>query len=286
MNKQIRKVTYYIEEHLDDEFDVTQLAKVAGYSQFHFCRVFKTNMNESVMSYITRLRLERASSQLISNNISMIDVALDAGYQTPTGFLKAFKKRFGATPTDYKKYTQILFDKSEDSEMKNVAIITREKAYIVFTRERGDYMTSSDIAWTRLSASMNDLGEAFKKRPPKQELHLGKGNGEAIGICHDDPDITEEANIRYDAALAWGEKEVEILAGYGFETKTISSGKYAKTTYMGTYEDGEKAWNGLYGWVEKNNYKLRDEPAFEKYVNGFEETDAIKILTEIYVPVV
>jgi len=286
MNKQIRKTTYYIEEHLDDEFDVIQLAEIAGYSQFHFCRIFKTNMNESVMSYINRLRLERASSQLITNNKSMIDVALDAGYQTPTGFLKAFKKRFGSTPTNYKKKLQTLINKSEGSEMEDIKIITREKAYVVFTRERGDYMTSSDIAWTRLSVAMNDLAEALKKKPPKQELTLGKGNGEAIGICHDDFDITEEVNIRYDAALAWGKKEVDILADYGFETKTITSGRYAKTTYMGTYEDGEKAWNGLYRWIEKNALVLRNEPAFEKYVNGFEETDITKILTEIYVPVI
>lgn len=283
MNKQIKKVTYYIEEHLDDELDVIQLAKVAGYSHFHFCRIFKINTGESVMSYASRLRLERASIQLSLGNKSMIDVALDAGYQTPTGFLKAFKKRFGVTPSNFKNQT--LLNDEKDIHMNNAEIVIREQAHVVFTRELGDYSKSSSIAWESLSTAMNGLGEQFKKQPPKYEIVLGKGNGEAIGICHDDPEVTNEENIRYDAALAWGQKEVDILADYGFETKTIAGGKYTKVSYMGTYEDSEKAWYGLYVWIEKNGFEFRDEPSFEKYVNGFEEEDETKILTEIYVPV-
>ena len=63
MNPQIKKVTYYIENHLDDRFDVEMLAKLAGYSPYHFCRIFKLYIGESVMSYATRLKLERAAKK-------------------------------------------------------------------------------------------------------------------------------------------------------------------------------------------------------------------------------
>jgi AraC family transcriptional regulator len=113
-----------------------------------------------------------------------------------------------------------------------------------------------------------------------------KRRAEAIGICHDDPQVTDEANIRYDASLAWAKKEVEILADYGFETKIIAGGKYAKVLYEGGYKDAEKAWYGLYAWIEENGYSFRDEPAFEKYLNMPEEVDEAELLTEIYVPIV
>ena len=286
MNQQIKKATYYIESHLDDDLDVFQVAHVAGYSHFHFCRIFKMHTGESVMSYVIRLRLEKASLQLNLGNNSMIEIAFDAGYQTPTGFLKAFKKQFGMTPTDYKNQSHLWFNHYKDIKMDKVEIVTREVAHVVFTRELGDYYKSADIAWERLSNAMNGLEAQFKQRPPSYEMVLGKENGEAIGICHDDPQVTNEENIRYDAALAWDKKDVETLAHYGFETKTISGGKYAKTSYMGTAKDSDKAWYGLYAWIEKKGHTFRDEPAFEKYVNGFEEPDDTKILTEVYVPIV
>ncbi|CAA6828500.1 MAG: Unknown protein [uncultured Sulfurovum sp.] len=286
MNTQIQKVTYFIETHLDDELDVLELAKVAGYSHFHFCRIFKMQVGESVMSYTTRLRLERASSEVSRGKKSMINIALDAGYKTPTGFLKAFKKRFGTTPSNYKSSSKELLSKYKENNMENVQIVQRDEAYVVFTREMGEYEKSSKIAWQRLSESMNSLNTVFAKNPPTIEMNLGEGNGEALGICHDDPEVTDESNIRYDAALAWGKQEIEELAKYDFETKSIVGGKYAMVEYMGGAETAEKSWYGLYAWIEKNGYEFRDAPAFEKYINAWNETDETKIQTEIYVPIV
>jgi len=286
MNPQIQKITYYIETHLDDVLDVHVLSKVAGYSPYHFCRIFKMYMGESVISYAVRLRLERAASEVTRGNKSMIEIALDAGYQTPTGFLKAFKRRFDTTPTNYKRSTTMLQKVYEDYKMESVKIVERDEVFVVFTREMGNYEKSSKVAWERLSKSMNDLGTVFAKNPPSIEMHLGEGNGEALGICHDDPQVTEEANIRYDAALAWDKEEVDELAKYDFETKKVAGGKYAMLSYKGDMEVANKAWYGLYAWVEKNGYEFRDEPAFEKYINAWNELDPRKIETEVYVPIV
>ena len=170
--------------------------------------------------------------------------------------------------------------------MDNVKIVQREVAYVVFTREMGDYEKSSKIAWERLSAAMDNLEKKFAQRLPKTAMCLGRGNGEALGICHDNPEVTEEAKLRYDAALAWDKKDVEELANYDFETKSVAGGKYAMVEYMGGMEAADRAWYGLYAWIEKNGYTFRDEPAFEKYINACNETDPTKIQTEVYVPIV
>ena len=284
MNAQIQKVVYYIETHLDEELDVMTLAKVAGYSHFHFCRIFKIHIGESAMSYVTRLKLKRASFDLMYAHKSMIEVALDAGYQTPTGFLKAFKTRFGMTPTAYKSSKVVLLNKYKELKMNQPKVIEREAINVVFTRVLGDYKKSSQIAWENLTQQMNSLEEKFAQQPPKTKMELGMGECEALGICHDDPKVTDEENIRYDAVLAWKKEDVAELANYGFETKTVAGGKYATVFYKGASQ-GEDAWYGLYAWVEENGYTFRDEPSFEKYLNGSSETDLEKIEIEVYVPI-
>lgn len=284
MNPQIKKVAYYIETHLDDELEVETLAKVAGYSPYHFCRVFRIYLGESAVSYATRLKLERAAREMIRAKKSMIEIALEAGYKTPTGFLKAFKQRFGTTPTNYKKDTLKQLNIYKEIKMNTPRIITREDTEVIFTRELGDYKKSSDIAWKRLSTKLHGLREEFTKRPPNSPMNIAIGKGEAIGICHDNPQVTDEANIRYDAALAWDKEDVRELKNYGFETKIIAGGKYAVVDYTGS-ANGEDAWYGLYAWVEGNGYKFRNEPAFEKYLNGATETDCTKFKNEVYIPI-
>ncbi len=285
MNTQMQYVAYYIEEHLDETLDVMQLAKIAGYSHFHFCRIFKLHVGESVRSYMTRLKLERAATEMTYADKSIITIALDAGYQTPTGFLKAFKARFGTTPTTYKSSSKQLLQHYKEIMMTTPKIVTREQVSVVFVRALGNYMSSSEIAWKHLSEKMYALEGLFAKNPPDIDMHLGKGNGEALGICHDDPQVTDEENIRYDAALAWTDAEVNELKKYGFDTKTIAGGTYAMVSYMGNEAVAEQAWYGLYAWIEQSRYTFRDEPSFEKYLNGFEESDPSKIRTEIYVPI-
>ena len=284
MNKQIKKVIYYIEQNIDEKLDLVKLAKIACYSDYHFCRIFKVNVGESVMSYATRLKLERAVIQMRVSDKNTLEVALDAGYETHTGFIKAFKKHFGTTPTKYTKIYQQFYNNYKDIKMNTPEIVTRNEVYVVFTRESGEYEKSSTIAWQRLTAEMNNLDEAFRKRPPTTATNLGKSKGEALGICHDDPTVTQEENIRYDAALAWDKADVAELTNYGFDTKTIAGGKYARVLYKGY--DNADAWYGLYSWVEKKGYTFRDVPPFEKYLNVLEEgLEKKDNLVEIYVPI-
>jgi len=283
MNKQIQKVLYYIESNLNEELDLIKLAAVANYSTFHFCRVFKVHVGESVMSYANRLKLQNAAIEMKLKNKSMIDIAMNAGYETPTGFLKAFKKRFGTTPTDFKLIMQQNFNQYEEVDMNTPEIVTREEVHVVFTRELGDYETSGEIAWKKLTASMEALDTAFQKRPPNTEMKLGKDNGEALGICHDDPDVTDAKNIRYDAALAWSKEDVAELTNYGFESKTVNGGKYVKV--LAECRESLESWYGLYTWIEKKGYRFRDVPPFEKYLNAIENPENSEQTVEIYVPI-
>ena len=285
MNAKIQKVICHIDENLDESFNVEELANIAGYSLYHFCRIFKVTMGESVMTYATRLRIERASQHVTHEDKSILDVALDAGFETPAGFNKAFKRRFGTTPTIYRNRKEKQLQYFKEIEMKTPEIVTRDKAYVVFKREMGEYNKSSEIAWKILSDKLNKLNELFIKKPPKEGLIFDKNEAEILGLCHDDPKLTNEENIRYDAAVAWGKEEIESLSSYGFDSKEVMGGKYAKVLYKGSYSQAEKYWYGLYAWLVENKYEFRDQPAFEKYLNLPTEVSEDELLTEIYIPI-
>jgi len=283
MNQQIKKVLYYIESNIEEPFLIEDLAKVAGYSPFHFCRIFKLSVGESVMEYIIRLRLEKGALKLFQTNLT-IDVALDIGYQTPNGFNKAFKKVFGLTPTEYKKQKTDFLENYKGKLMETPKIVTLEDKHIVFVRQVGEYMTSSTIAWKSLSNSLNALVEQFKN--DKVSILLDPKEGELIGICHDDPSVTKPENIRYDAAIAWEKKSIDILGNYGLDTKKISGGKYIMVNHYGDIkEENLDTWLALYNWCNKNGYKLRDAPSFEKYSNDVLELDSGKHLIQLYIPI-
>lgn len=87
----------FIETNINDSITAEDIAKNAGYSLYYFSRVFKNQMGLSVMEYVKERRLIKASEE-ISNGKKIIDVALDYGYQSHSGFTKAFKNRFGFSP--------------------------------------------------------------------------------------------------------------------------------------------------------------------------------------------
>lgn len=87
----------FIETNINDSITAEDIAKNAGYSLYYFSRVFKKQMGLSVMEYVKERRLIKASEE-ISNGKKIIDVALDYGYQSHSGFTKAFKNRFGFSP--------------------------------------------------------------------------------------------------------------------------------------------------------------------------------------------
>lgn len=91
----------YIKEHINEELTAQKIADHAGYSVFHFCRIFSLIKNITVMEYIRKYRLSTARSELESNK-KIIDVALQYGFETASGFTKSFRKEFGYTPTSYR----------------------------------------------------------------------------------------------------------------------------------------------------------------------------------------
>ncbi|MDN5681424.1 MAG: AraC family transcriptional regulator, partial [Ewingella sp.] len=102
--RRFEQVFNFIEQHLDSALTVEQLSEVACFSRFHFHRQFSQFCGVSVSRYITLMRLKRASYRLVQQSPNkIIDIALDAGFENPESFSRAFKHTFGLTPSEFRK---------------------------------------------------------------------------------------------------------------------------------------------------------------------------------------
>jgi AraC family transcriptional regulator len=102
-SEQIRNVTQYIREHINEPLDRETLAEVAGFSVPHFHRVFTATTGESAVNYVRRMRLERAGRKLRMGAVDITEVARAAGYESHAAFGKAFKGQFGLSPSEFRQ---------------------------------------------------------------------------------------------------------------------------------------------------------------------------------------
>ena len=97
--ERLNETIAYIEEHLTDEIDYEELAKIAGCSTYHFQRMFAYMADVSLSEYIRRRKLSLAAVDLQGSDAKIIDIALKYGYNSPTAFNRAFQTIHGIAPS-------------------------------------------------------------------------------------------------------------------------------------------------------------------------------------------
>lgn len=97
----INLVREYLNQHIGENVTAEGLAKVSGYSFYHFCHLFTSVTGQSVAAYIRRRRLELAAEDLLKGS-SISIISQRRGYETASGFSKAFRRHYGITPTEYR----------------------------------------------------------------------------------------------------------------------------------------------------------------------------------------
>lgn len=103
-NARMQRVLDHIDQHLDGDLDLEAMARVAAFSKFHFHRQFTATFGLSVHRYVQLARLKRASRQLADKDArSVTQIAMEAGYDAPDAFARAFRQRFKQSPSAFRK---------------------------------------------------------------------------------------------------------------------------------------------------------------------------------------
>jgi len=96
------QVCNYMNKHCTEDIQVEDLAKLAGFSKFHFMRLFKQFMGMSYYDYLNQHRIMHAETLLIDPNLSVMEIAMSSGFGSLPTFNRVFKKYKKCTPTEYK----------------------------------------------------------------------------------------------------------------------------------------------------------------------------------------
>ena len=195
----IQKSLDYIEENLQAEITAAELAEAAGFSLFHYYRLFQSATGLPVMQYILRRRLLHGI-YAIKQGSTKIDAALRFGFDTYAGFYKAFCREFGCPPSEFLKSCRAKRPYRIDLTKEEHMIITHKKAAQILKHWNLESEPITDIYYEG-TGNKNDsacyVGEAFvlKYTPNlgklKKHIEVSKAT-ESIGLMSAVPVATTD----------------------------------------------------------------------------------------------
>lgn len=97
----LRALLTYIDAHIEEPLTLQDIAAQAGYSPYHFSRMFRAQMNTTVMDYVRTRKLQHALVPLLAGR-RVIDIAMQYGFATHEGFTRAFCRQFQRTPSGFR----------------------------------------------------------------------------------------------------------------------------------------------------------------------------------------
>jgi AraC-like DNA-binding protein len=100
----VLKAREYIDKYKAEQLSLTDVAKAAGASVFHFCKVFHKGTGLKFTDYVSRVRVEDARTRLLNPNLRISEIAYDVGFQSLTQFNRTFKRVFGQSPTEFREH--------------------------------------------------------------------------------------------------------------------------------------------------------------------------------------
>ena len=112
----LNKAYAHIDEHLGESLDLSALADVAGYSPFHFHRLFHAATGRTLHEFVLERRVAAAASRLLYGRESVTRVAMDCGFSSSAAFTRAFRNALGKSPTTYRREAARMRPLDPDSE--------------------------------------------------------------------------------------------------------------------------------------------------------------------------
>nr|WP_231955052.1 GyrI-like domain-containing protein [Legionella pneumophila] len=265
----------FIGKHLDEELSLESLSEIFCISKFHFHRLFTAFTGLSLQQYIKWLRLKRAAHQLIvEKDQSVINIAINAGFESHEAFSRAFKKACGFSPSQFRQgfgrsyweQPPYCLPRQGRNDMK-VDIKSIDKIRLAVIEHKGDPKL--------LGESINKLVSWAKS----QSINLKPRPGEAFALAYDDPKTTPPSEFRIDLGI----KVPENLKLDGMIEKFLPSGRYAVTVHKGSRNNiGDVVYYLYRDWLPNTSEQLGDLPCIFCYYNFDHEVAETELLTECW----
>lgn len=281
----MKRALDHIDQHLNDQLDLEAVSAVAAFSKFHFHRQFTATFGLSVHRYVQLSRMKRASFRLaFRGDQSITQIAMDAGYDAPDAFARAFKQRFGESPSSFRKapdwepwlaafrpLTNARSKLMQQSFTTNDVMIREvDPVQVAIMEHRGPPATIGStiqrfIAWRKANGLSPKISETFN-------------------VFHSDPRTTEPSDYRMD--LCAGTERIFSTEDQSVVSGTIPGGRCAVLRIVGNTDDLEPAVLYLYrDWLSESGEEARDFPIYCQRIAFFPEVPENEAVADLFLPI-
>ncbi|TFD31139.1 AraC family transcriptional regulator [Cryobacterium cryoconiti] len=292
----VARVLLHIEENLEEPLILDDLATIAGFSPHHFHRVFHQVIGEAPKEYVRRLRLERAVYRMKVSLDNVLEIALDAGFATNETFTRAFIRQFGLGPAEFRAvlrgYRAVAdellgsrtFDEFTDEtpltlrfDMHKTPVTVEHTPgrHLLVVRHHGyEHLLAPGQPFLSL---WDDLFAYAAARGIDYSLDT------LVAITHDDPYVTEDSHIRFDACI---EVAAPMHASYPVAYRWMPPRLSVARRHGGGLEEVAKTFAHIgVDWLTSSPYALATASPFVVYRCGRARDDDLHIEhANAYVP--
>ncbi|MCX6092574.1 MAG: GyrI-like domain-containing protein [Candidatus Bipolaricaulota bacterium] len=289
----INRVMDYIQAHLSGDLGLEALARVAGFSPFHFHRVFRAVVGETLNDFIRRVRVGAAANRLLSNpRESITEIAVACGYSSPSAFAREFRNAFGTSASEFRSGGRNAARKIRQSESKSGEAESKQgedsPADPPYTPSNSSsrrtpmkfnvevkQMPEWNVVYARHIGAYNKISEAFERifkwAGPRGLVRFPETK--SLAVYHDSPEVTDPTKLRSDACLTVPQgTKVDGEIG----TMKVPGGLFAVAHVEIDVTQFGEAWDKLIGeWMPKSGYQPDARMCYEMYLND-PETDPEK----------
>ncbi len=272
----------YIDQHLDGDLDLETISRVAAFSKFHFHRQFTATFGLSVHRYVQLARLRRASHGLATQSVT--DTAMDAGYEAPDAFARAFRQRIGQSPSSFQKAPDWAswltafgpLDLARSKLMQitftddDVTIVDVPTTPVAIIEHRGDRATFPDTRQRFI-----DCRKAAGVSPETNPMFM---------VFRSEREPANPAD--YSADLCFPVDQPIAASDPHMKAGVIPGGRCAVIRYPGNTQNLEPAALFLYhDWLPASGEEARDFPMYSRRrLSPIPDVSAYETVLELFLP--
>lgn len=260
----------HVRENLHDDLDVDSLARIVHFSPYHFHRVFRSVMGETVGVFVRRARLERAVRLMkAAPERGVGPIALDAGFRSFSDFSRTFRRHYWLAPSTWDRRSPLTFregagDRDRPALDDLRALVEADEGPPVTVRL--ETVPAATLAYVRIPRPFEEraLDEGYRRlRGHLQEIGLPRPDGALLGLSWDDMEVTPPDRIRYDLAVPVPEG---VPARDGVQLRRFPALRIAVAPARGDLARVARVWDHLYhDWLPRSQWEPYNLPAFERY---------------------
>jgi AraC family transcriptional regulator len=258
----VNRAIDYILQNLGGPLDLTDIARVACFSPYHFHRIFRGLVGETLNVFIKRVRLERAMYLMSHRDgTPLTEIALACGFSSSSDFSRSFRRQFSVSPSAFDLHAY-RFSQRQQLKLERLPVGQNPDGFEVRLR---DY-APRQAAYIRVMRPF-EPGKVYleSKHLVAWAEKRGLENGQWLGYMWEDPEIVPLDKCRYDIA-------VEVPGGtqVGGDVSLIEFPvmRVAEIEVTGPIELEQRAIDYLYfTWLPQSGFAPAHHPAFEAW-NG------------------